>query len=371
MMKRQRKGYAFVTNNLVTEQRLHKVCTSLASFHLDITLVGKKSKVYKSTQTAYKMAFISTPFKKGLLFYLGYNIAIFSFLIFKKFDFIIANDADTLLGCSIVAFLRNKKLYYDSHEVFTEVPEIEHKPFVKKTWQFIEGFTLKYIVYKQYTVTNSVAVVLHKKYNKSFVVVRNLPFQVEVPLNSIDNVSSRKVILYQGAVNVKRGISFLIDTAKVLSEYDYVIIGGGDLLEEMKMKVKEENISNVSFLGQIPYFKLKEYTKKAFLGVSLEETDNVNYECSLPNKVVDYIQSNLPVIYSKGLIEVDSLNKKYNFGLSLNISTVSLFKQNVMKITANYNQYQLNIQVAKHELVWEKEIEKLKQIFVNEITINY
>ncbi len=366
-MKIQRKGYAFVTNNLVAEQRLHKVCSSLASYHINITLVGKKSKVYKVSSLPYQTAFIKSWFKKGILFYLSYNISIFFFLLFKKFDFILANDADTLLGCSLVALLRRKKLYYDSHEVFTQVPEIEHKPIVQKVWRIIERFSLTYVIYKQYTVTSSVAEVLNTMYNKEFDVVRNLPFKIDDFKGCLENNSDRKIILYQGAVNLKRGISFLIETAKQMPEYDYLIIGGGDLLAEMKKKVNDEQVLNVDFLGQIPYNELKKYTKKAFIGVSLEETDNINYKCSLPNKVVDYIQSNLPVIYTKGLIEVDTLNQKYNFGVSLEAPTTLLFKNKVEIIKANYSQYQLNIQASKLDLVWEKEAEKLKQIFVNEL----
>lgn len=367
MMKTPRKGYAFVTNNLVTEQRLHKVCSTLASFHLDITLVGKKDRLKYSIQNSYNTAFINTPFQKGVFFYLGYNISIFFFLIFKKFDFIIANDADTLLGCSFVAFIRNKKMYYDSHEVFTEVPEIQHKPFVKRVWQLIESISLKHVVYRQYTVTKSVANVLSNMYHKKFDVIRNLPLKIEEENNGLINELPRKTILYQGAVNLKRGLSFLLNTAKVMPEYDYLIIGGGDLLEEMRKKVENEQILNVTFLGQIPYNKLKEYTRNAFIGVSLEETDNINYKCSLPNKVVDYVQSGLPVIYSKGLIEVDTLNQKYNFGLALEEPSVFLFKKMLKKIEIDYKQYQLNIKAAKNDLVWEEEIKKLKEIFVNEL----
>jgi hypothetical protein len=42
-----------------------------------------------------------------------------------------ANDLDTLLPAFIAAKLKRKKLVYDAHEFFTQVPELIHRPITQ------------------------------------------------------------------------------------------------------------------------------------------------------------------------------------------------------------------------------------------------
>ncbi|MFL2588611.1 MAG: hypothetical protein ACJ0QS_00895 [Parvicellaceae bacterium] len=61
-----------------------------------------------------------------------YNIRLFFFLLYRRFDIYHSNDLDTLLPMWLSAFIFNKKLVYDSHEYFLGVPEIQNRYFVKK-----------------------------------------------------------------------------------------------------------------------------------------------------------------------------------------------------------------------------------------------
>src|SRR5688500_271887 len=87
-------------------------------------------------------------FEKGALFYAWFNVRLFWFLLFRSSDILVANDLDTLLPNYLVSKLKRKKLVYDSHEYFTEVPELISRPKVKAVWEHIERFIfpkLKYV----------------------------------------------------------------------------------------------------------------------------------------------------------------------------------------------------------------------------------
>ena len=101
-------------------------------------------------------------FNKGPLFYAEYNIRLFFFLLFKKVDILVANDLDTLPANYLISRIRKKILVYDSHEYFTEVPELVGRDFVRRVWSGIEKRILPKIKYS-YTVCESIARIYSEK----------------------------------------------------------------------------------------------------------------------------------------------------------------------------------------------------------------
>ena len=86
-----------VTNDLVSDQRVHKVCTTLQEIGLDVLLVGRRLKGSEVVQRPYKTHRIKLLFNSGSLFYAEFNFRLFFFLLFKKHTFLLSNDLDTLL----------------------------------------------------------------------------------------------------------------------------------------------------------------------------------------------------------------------------------------------------------------------------------
>jgi hypothetical protein len=56
----------------------------------------------------------------------------FFYPFFSKKDVLLSNDLDSLVANYAVSILQNKKLVYDSHELFSKIPELVHRSFVKK-----------------------------------------------------------------------------------------------------------------------------------------------------------------------------------------------------------------------------------------------
>ena len=63
-----------VTTDLVTDQRVHKVCTSLFDAGYDIVLVGRvKKNSLPLNKRKYNVVRFNLIFEKGFLFYLNFN----------------------------------------------------------------------------------------------------------------------------------------------------------------------------------------------------------------------------------------------------------------------------------------------------------
>lgn len=342
-----------MSNDLVSDQRLHRVCQTLHQNNFDISLVGVlKSKV---GQRNYETIQFKLPFIQGGLFYAFLNLRIFIFLLFHRCDIVIANDADTLLGVTLAKKLKRFQLFYDAHENFTEVPELEGREKIKKIWSRIEGFGIKN-ANVCYTVTRSVADALKIKYARSFTVVRNLP-QIKNEKTS-NEFSSRIRVLYQGVINKDRGLKQILPFFKPEHQMSWDLYGAGDEYEELK--VLSVSYPQVELKGRVPLEELATFTAQYDIGVSVEDIANINYKESLPNKVLDYIQSGLPVIFT-AMDEVVALNEQYHFGVC--IADYDAFLPAVEKIKQQYSYYHENAIKAAKDLNWESEEKILLNLF--------
>jgi len=110
-----------VTNDLVSDQRIKKICNTLQELNYDIILVGRLLSNSLPLKRDYKIIRMRLLFKNGFLFYAEYNIRLFLKLLFLRKDILLANDLDTLLPNYLISKIFSKKLVYDSHELFTEV----------------------------------------------------------------------------------------------------------------------------------------------------------------------------------------------------------------------------------------------------------
>ncbi|NPA67741.1 MAG: glycosyltransferase family 4 protein [Chlorobi bacterium] len=360
-----------VTNDLVTDKRVHETAVSLIKFGYEVLLVGRKLKNSLPVNRDYKTKRFNLPFNKGFLFYACYNIRLFLFLIFAKADIFLANDLDTLPANFLASKIRKKKLVYDSHEYFTEVPELVNRPRVKRIWEKIEEFILPKIKHS-YTVCNSIADIYNKKYGIDMKVVRNIPVcefvKKQTVLSLPEEIKNRKIILYQGAVNIGRGIEPTIKAMQYVENAVFLIIGNGDIFRDIKKLVQNLNLTNkVFFTGKIPFADLYAYTKKADIGISLEENIGLNYYYALPNKLFDYIRANLPVLASP-LPEIKNIVETYDIGCFIENHKPEHIAEKINFMLTSPEKMQTwkeNLKKASAELCRENEEKILKDILLN------
>jgi glycosyltransferase involved in cell wall biosynthesis len=352
-----------VTNDISTDQRVEKICGSLYKHGYDIVLIGRKQKNSIPLKRDYKTKRMQLLFNKSFLFYTEYNIRLFFILLFSKKDILLSNDLDTLLANFFVSRLQRKKLVYDSHELFSEVPELIDKPKVKAVWRFFENYFYPKLK-NAYTVCNSISNHYLKLYGTKFSVIRNIPVYTKINTSGFPfNRNGKKIILYQGAVNVGRGLELIIDTLAFLPDYKFVIIGTGDIIHDLKKYVLKKNVADqVHFLGRIKPNELKKITPLADIGVSVEEDLGLNYKYALPNKMFDYIQAKIPILVSN-LPEMKQIIIDYKVGEVIenrNPEQVALLIKKI--VSKDYKTY---LDKAKKELIWRYEEEKLLEIFSN------
>ena len=354
-----------VINDLSSDQRVDRTCSTLHELGYDVLLVGRKMKKSVSLNPrVYKMTRMTLLFEKGALFYAEYNFRLFFFLLFKKVDVLHANDLDTLLANRIIQKLKGVKLVYDSHEYFTEVPELVEGSFSKRVWLKIERSIfpkLKHV----FTVNKSIAEIYKNIYGIDLKVMRNLPisgkFTSKIKVKSRTDLGlplEKKIILLQGAgINVDRGAEEMVEAMNWIDAV-FLIVGSGDVIGALKDKVRASKLqSKVIFTGRVPFEELIAYTKVADVGVTLDKDTNLNYRYSLPNKIFDYFQADLPVIASN-LIEVRRIIDEYQAGIILSSHQPRKMAEEINDYLNNserFNYTKQNVQKAKAELIWENE----------------
>ncbi len=351
---------------MVFDQRVHRSATTLANSGFDVLVVGRKQPTTPIWfPDSFRVFQLRVPLKKGKGSYALFNLQAFFFLLFKRFHVLHANDLDTLLAARLVCLLKRKYLVYDSHELFTEVPELVERPRTRRVWEWLEKRLIKQISVG-ITVSQGVANELQKRYSVKFRVIRNLPNRKEkVKSASIES----KTIVYQGALNLGRGLERLIDAMQYLPQFKLIIIGSGDLEMELKQRVKQLQLSHcITFLGKIQPTELHSITSECCLGVSLEEDLGLNYRYALPNKVFDYIQARIPILVSN-LPEMEKLVNEHKIGESISTKANSAelaSKINAMLSNAEiYNFWIENADRSSQLLCWENEQSMLLEVYEN------
>ena len=350
-----------VTNDLTTDQRVGKTCEVLSEIGYDVLLVGRKLKNSIPVHRNYKTVRFRLLFNRGFLFYAEFNIRLFIFLLFTKKNILFSNDLDTLLPNYVLSILQQKILVFDSHELFSEIPELLHKPKVKDFWFGLEKSIipkLKNVI----TVSGSIKNHYFNLYGVSATLVRNIPKIEKINQKKFEiNTHEKKIILYQGAINVGRGIELMIDTMPLLDEFMFIVIGDGDIVKDLKERVTDLNVNNkVKFLGKKTPEELKKLTLNATIGMSLEEDLGLNYKYALPNKIFDYLHANVPVITSD-LPEMRALIEKYAFGEILCKRSPEVLASTIKLMTKK--SYAKELRFAKEKLNWAHEKKKLISIF--------
>jgi len=345
-----------VTNDLTYDQRMQRICASLAANGFAVTLVGRKLKTsIPFTDQLFQQKRLYCFFTDGFLFYAEYNLRLFFWLLFKQVDIICAIDLDTILPCYFAAALRSKKRVYDAHELFTEQKEIVTRPSVHKFWLAVEKFAVPKFI-NGYTVNQFIANELQRRYNVHYSIVRNLPV-LSSPHPLGEGLGEGLFIIYQGAVNEGRSFETLIP-AMQQANAKLKIYGKGNFFEQVKQLIKDYKVEDkVELMGFVVPQELKQITPQAYIAVTLFEQTGLNQFYSLSNRFFDYIMAGVPQV-CVNYPEYKTINDAHNIALMIDnttIETIAAALNSLLKDAALHEHLRKNCVNARSVLNWQEE----------------
>ncbi len=357
-----------VTNDLTYDQRMQRICTSLAANGFNVLLVGRKLKnslpaVLQLFQQKRIRCFCNT----GFLFYAEYNFRLFWYLLFQRADILCAIDLDTILTCYAVSVFRNKKRVYDAHELFTEQKEIITRKRIHIFWLAVEKFSVPKFT-QGYTVNDFIANELKRRYSVQYEVIRNLP--VLTPFAESLRTRDKKFIIYQGAVNEGRSFETLIPVMKNI-DAKLIICGKGNFFQQVQQLIAENNLQDkIELKGYMPPDKLKDLTPDAQIAVMLFEATGLNQYQSLSNRFFDYIMACVPQV-CVNFPEYKIINDKFNIAFMIDDTkeeTITAALNKLLQDGGLHEMLRRNCITAREELNWQKE--ELKLIYFYKRIVN-
>jgi glycosyltransferase involved in cell wall biosynthesis len=292
------------------------------------------------------------------------------YLLFKPFDILHCHDLWVTPASFVLRLFRKFRFVYDAHEYFEGLEIFNRNKIRKRLWMMVEK-TIMGKVDVLISVSEPIARLYQKKYPKvkHIEVIRNVP-KMEIDLDRLENRllpdEDKKIALFQGHFKPGRGLLQLIEAMTMIEHVHLVLIGGGELEEEIRDKIKILNVENkVTLTGYVPTSQLIKTASGADLGLVLFEPTSLNYTYALPNKFFEYIMAGLPVLASN-LETFETYIKKYDIGMTVNPQDVQGIAEAITGMLSDEEQliiWRRNAGETSKILNWENESQKMNQIY--------
>ena len=346
-----------VTNDLVHDQRMERICTSLSRAGYPVKLVGRSSRSSQPLSLKpYQQKRIKVLFTTGKSFYIEFNFKLFFYLLFQRAALITAIDLDTILPVYFISKIKRINRAYDAHELFTEMKEVISRPLIHKLWKKVERFAVPRFP-NGYTVSDSISNEFEREYGVKYLTIRNVPV-LEPELNH--NLRNR-VLIYTGAVNEGRGFEGLVPAMKAIDTKLY-IYGDGNFMEQCRELIDRTQLQEKVILKEkLKPEELKKVCREAWIGINLVEPLGKNQIFSLANKFFDYIHADLPQI-SMNFPEYKRVNEEYEIAVLVEGVRQEEISESINRLIndeALYARLKSNCLRAKKAYNWQEEEKKL------------
>ena len=282
---------------------------------------------------------------------------------YRKVDAWHCNDYEAFIIGVFAKVTRPKlKLIYDCHEL--ESHRNGKGAFMRFAIRTLEKVFIPWAELV-ITVSPSIQEFYKKKYNLPFVaLIRNLPNEMQVVHSNtlrekLGLDKNQMVFLYQGMLAKGRGIEVLLNAFEARQTTDAVIVfmGFGALKEEIEEFASRNE--NIFFVPAVSYAEIPLYSGSADVGVNSVEPTCLSYKFSLPNKLFEYIQSEIPVL-TNPLPDCVALVNEYKVGRVIptwNLESINEVVSDVLK--EDLSLYIPHLKAAKKILNWEVEEQAL------------
>ncbi|AKQ47607.1 hypothetical protein TH63_09860 [Rufibacter radiotolerans] len=339
---------------------MRRIAGTLAAAGYQVTLLGRQLPASTPLEEQpFKQHRFTCFFLKGPGFYLEYNLRLLFWFMRHPFDLYGAIDADTALAGIFTSWWRRKPLVYDAHEFFQELPEVVHRPLVRKLWAWVEDLAFKRATLA-YTVSVSLQEYFQQKYQRPVALIRNMPLRQ----TAHSKPKTPPFFIYQGSLNVGRGLECTIEAMQHVPA-QLVICGEGPLKAQLQNLTYRLGLEQkVLFKGNLAPAALVQLTASALGGVMLLEKMGLSYYYSLANKFFDYVQAGIPQVCVP-FPEYRLLNAQYEVALMAQpqVQDVQDAMLKLLQDAELYGRLRENCLLARQEWCWEKEGQRLVELY--------
>lgn len=136
-----------------------------------------------------------------------------------------------------------------------------------------------------------------------------------------------EIAVFQGNLTTKRNLETLARATRYLKENQYLVfVGDGYYMDEVNQIVQNEGApERVRFTGRIVQRELLDYTINADLGVIPYIPYNAYMSLVAPNKLFEYFNTGIPILYEKTMREEDWVVGENHVGVAADLTTVESF----------------------------------------------
>jgi hypothetical protein len=259
------------------------------------------------------------------------------------------------------------KIIYDAHDFYIKInPD---KPFlgdslVKAFQRHIE----KELITKadmMFTVSDGLKKLYIDEYKASPTVLRNTHCS---KLDNSTDISLKKelgldrndyITVVIGNHKEGQALKAIISTfLKCVNANHYLVfIGGGYQSIQETLSANEQR--KILFLSHVHPTMIVPLAREAHFGILPYFPLTNNYKYALPNGFFQMIAAELPIIFSKDLEEINTLNENYQFGVGTDFHSPEIFNRDFKYFLENFSEK--NALNARNILTWENEESILKE----------
>jgi glycosyltransferase involved in cell wall biosynthesis len=247
------------------------------------------------------------------------------FVLFHKFDIIQPQNLDNLLPSFLSARLRHSKIVYDLSDFYAETYVPSQSAYVKSLVAWAErvlcGLVDRIVLVDEVRLTQ-----LGRYQGKKVAIIYNSTPDVSAeeskPLHS--KGGNELTIIYAGALQRMKGITFLVQAVKDLKRVRLIMAGYGELEKDIERISKL--VRNISFKGRIPHDSAIRLTSASDCVVALYDPEIRTHILASPNKFFEAIMCGKPIITNCGT-HVGDLVKRFECGSTVKYGDVNALKQ--------------------------------------------
>lgn len=277
----------------------------------------------------------------------------------KRPHIVYASDYYMAFPGIVVSLLTAAYLVYDAHELIIPEPD---RPVSNRDRFFyvLERWAVKRSnVVAAASAERADRMQVHYGLATRPLVLRNISPSPEGGV-SVCPTSGEIVLVYQGDMNLGRGIGLFVSALRHLDDrFRLRMIGGGPDLPALRRLAEEAGVSErVAFTGRLPRHELVCTLRQCHIGLIAYPNEGLNNILCAPNKIYEYPQAGLPVV-TTGHPPLRSILQQYSIGVWVGSpsspATTEEIARAIKRVADNLDKYRSAIPAFLQANTWEQD----------------